>query len=167
MEIAFRHHAWATRARLDLCRALTPEQLELSPTGVYGGILDTLRHIVGADRWYLHGLNGQHGDIRAHRPDSLVEEATPLEDVVRVADQNATDWVRLLPSLHPNAEVVTERLEGGARRARVDVRLAQALYHGTDHRSQVDTILTVIGVPAPSASVWDFAVGEGLVILEP
>lgn len=119
MEVAFRHNAWATRAQLDLCRDLTPVQLEVSPPGVYGGILDTLRHLVGADRWYVHGLMGQPGDLWAHRPEALVEEAYPLDDVMLAADQNDEDWRRLLPTLDANTQVVTQRLEGGVRTARV------------------------------------------------
>jgi uncharacterized damage-inducible protein DinB len=44
------------------------------------------------------------------------------------------------------------------------IRLAQALHHGTDHRSQICTTLTTLGVEPPSIDVWDFGARDGRVI---
>jgi len=41
------------------------------------------------------------------------------------------------------------------------IRLAQALHHGTDHRSQICTALTTIGVEPPAIDVWDLAEAQG------
>jgi uncharacterized damage-inducible protein DinB len=46
---AFAHHNWATQRVIDACAALTPEQLATPAPGTYGSIIDTLRHLVGAD----------------------------------------------------------------------------------------------------------------------
>jgi uncharacterized damage-inducible protein DinB len=35
--------------------------------------------------------------------------------------------------------------------------LAQALHHGTDHRSQICTILTTLDVEPPELGLWDYA----------
>jgi uncharacterized damage-inducible protein DinB len=43
------------------------------------------------------------------------------------------------------------------------IRLAQALHHGTDHRSQICTALTTLGVEPPAIDVWDFGVQDGRV----
>ena len=53
---AFAHHVWATNRLIDACSELTAEQLETSLPGTYGSILDTMRHLVGSDAWYLHRL---------------------------------------------------------------------------------------------------------------
>jgi uncharacterized damage-inducible protein DinB len=45
-------------------------------------------------------------------------------------------------------------------RATVGVRLAPALLHGTDHRSQARTALTLAGDEPPQVDVW--AHGEGV-----
>jgi uncharacterized damage-inducible protein DinB len=44
------------------------------------------------------------------------------------------------------------------------IRLAQALHHGTDHRSQICTALTTLGVEPPSIDVWDFGERDGRVV---
>ena len=64
LDDAFAHHAWATTRLLDACEALAADQLASSVPGTFGSIIETLRHTVGADCWYLHRLTGE-----AHRPD--------------------------------------------------------------------------------------------------
>ncbi len=54
----------------------------------------------------------------------------------------------------------TQRLidedDGYATSATLGIRLAQALHHGTDHRSQICTALTAIAMEPPSIDVWDY-----------
>jgi uncharacterized damage-inducible protein DinB len=38
------------------------------------------------------------------------------------------------------------------------------LHHGTDHRSQVCTALTTLGVEPPAIDVWDYGVEAGRVV---
>ncbi|MGZ5354336.1 MAG: hypothetical protein ACXWDS_05485, partial [Actinomycetota bacterium] len=58
LEDAFAHHVWATLRLMDVCLALTPEQVETAAPGTYGSILDTMRHLVGADSSYLFVTSG-------------------------------------------------------------------------------------------------------------
>ena len=41
------------------------------------------------------------------------------------------------------------------------LRLAQVIQHGTDHRSQVCTALTNLGVTPPEIDVWSFGEATG------
>jgi uncharacterized damage-inducible protein DinB len=43
------------------------------------------------------------------------------------------------------------------------IRLAQVLHHGTDHRSQVCTALTTLGIEPPAIDVWDYGDSVGRV----
>lgn len=36
-----------------------------------------------------------------------------------------------------------------------------ALHHGTDHRSQICTVLTTLGVEPPEIDVWDYGMEKG------
>jgi uncharacterized damage-inducible protein DinB len=54
--------------------------------------------------------------------------------------------------------------EGYERDASIGIRLAQALNHGTDHRSQICTALTTLGVEPPGIDVWEFGMQTGRVI---
>jgi uncharacterized damage-inducible protein DinB len=46
----------------------------------------------------------------------------------------------------------------------VGIRLAQALHHGTDHRSQICTALSTLGVEPPAIDVWDFCEQDGRLV---
>src|SRR6202795_1524368 len=71
-------------------------------------------------------------------------------------------WSRLLAQ-NPDPDAITLELndDGFERRAATGIRFAQALHHGADHRSQVCTVLTSLGVEAPSIDVWDFGKQAG------
>ena len=58
-------------------------------------------------------------------------------------------------------KVVRHRDDGSTSSAPLGVRLAQVIHHGTDHRSQICTDLTAIGVTPPEIDVWDYADSEG------
>ncbi len=64
----------------------------------------------------------------------------------------------------PDAVLERHRDDGSQTDAPVSIRLAQALHHGTDHRSQICTALTTLGVEPPFIDVWDFGLLDGRVV---
>ena len=46
--------------------------------------------------------------------------------------------------------------------ATIGIRLAQVLHHGSDHRSQICTALTILGYPPPEFDVWAYGETVGL-----
>jgi uncharacterized damage-inducible protein DinB len=148
---AFGHHVWATIRVIDACLALPPEQLDTTVPGTYGSILETLRHLVGGDASYLWVLSG------GMRPE-IEAAAMGLGELRAAMEHNGPAWVALLEAdLDPEEPVVRHRDDGIDSHAPRSVRMAQALHHGTDHRSQVCTALTTLGVEPPAIDVWDFA----------
>ena len=63
----------------------------------------------------------------------------------------------LVGELDEKRIVVRRRDDGSESHAPMSIRLAQALHHGTDHRSQLCTALTFLGLEAPLIDVWDYA----------
>jgi uncharacterized damage-inducible protein DinB len=158
MADAFAHHVWATLRLIDTCQALTPEQLSTGVPGTYGSILDTLGHLVGADRWYLVTLTG--GWVEGVDDDGM--DLAQLRDAMAL---HAPAWSSVLDGdPDPDAILVRRRDDGSEIHAPVGVRLAQALHHGTDHRSQVCTALTALGVKPPDIDVWDHAFTDGRLV---
>ena len=148
---AFGHHVWATLQIIDACSGLTEEQLATTVPGTYGSILDTLRHTVGADVSYLALLSG--GAVEA-----IDEESLDLPAMRTAMEALGPVWTSLLAQdLDPEAMVVRHRDDGSESGAPLGVRLAQALHHGTDHRSQVCTALTSLGIEPPEIDVWAYA----------
>ena len=156
---AFAHHVWATLRLIDTCLALSPEQLETRVPGTYGSIIDTMRHLVGGDSWYMFDMTGD--------PARRIEaDQMDLRALRTAMERDGAAWVQLL-NKDPDPEVVLKEVDesdGYERDAPVGIRLAQALHHGTDHRSQICTVLTAIGVQPPSIDVWDFGVDTGLIV---
>ncbi len=152
---AFAHHVWATTRLIDVCMSLEPEQRQTAAPGTYGPILETMQHLVGADSWYLFDITG----------DPLLQIDTEPMDLggLRAAIQaDGEGWSALL-STDPDPDLVVTDVddEGLGRGAAMGIRLAQALNHGTDHRSQICTALTSLGVEPPSIDVWDFGYDTG------
>ena len=161
LEDAFAHHTWATLRLLDACLPLSAEQLETSVPGTYGSILATVRHLVGADSSYLFvATAGSVAEIDADHVD--------LPGLRAAMEGNGPAWSSFLAGgPDPDIVLVRHRNDGSEGHAPMGIRLAQALHHGTDHRSQVCTALTELGVEPPPIDVWDFARHEGRLVEVP
>jgi len=158
---AFGHHVWATLTLIDACRQLDSNQLSTAVPGTYGSILDTMRHTVGADSGYLSVLT-------RGRLARIDEDSMDLDRLRAVMVTNGPAWAALLDE-HPDpAEVLTRhRDDGAATGAPIGIRLAQAIHHGTDHRSQICTALTILGIEPPDIDVWRYAEVEGVLTETP
>jgi uncharacterized damage-inducible protein DinB len=158
---AFAHHAWATLRLFDACAPLTPEQLATVVRGTYGSVLDTARHIVGADASYLFTLTGG-------RVERIDEERMELPELRALMEGYGTAWSELLGAdLDPDTILVRHRDDGSSTSAPAGIRLAQALHHGSDHRSQICTALTTMGIEPPLIDVWDYGYDDGRVVDTP
>jgi uncharacterized damage-inducible protein DinB len=153
-EDAFRHNAWATVRLIDACAALTPEQLATDIPGTYGSIHRTLHHLVDSDTWYLSFFRD---GVIVQMDDELAE----LSELRAGIEANGELWLEVLADA-PDPDRQIEDLDGDTRYlAPVGVRLAQVVQHGTDHRSQVCTALTLLGVEPPDIAVWAYGDATG------
>jgi uncharacterized damage-inducible protein DinB len=154
LEDAFGHHVWATLRLIDACAALAEDQLATEVPGTYGSILATMRHLVGADCSYLFRLT----EGRIPRID---EEGLGLPELRAAMERNGPAWSQVVSGgLDAEKVIVARRDDGSETHAPVGLRIAQALHHGTDHRSQVCTALTTLGVIPPEIDVWDFGLAN-------
>ena len=158
---AFAHHVWATLRSIDSCLALSPDQLGTTVPGTYGSILETQRHLVGADASYLFVTSGGSSPL-------IDEDRMDLPELRAAMEGHGAAWSRLLAEdLDPDAILVRRRDDGSETHAPMGIRLAQALHHGTDHRSQICTALTTLGVEPPAIDVWDFSDHQGRIVEVP
>ena len=108
LEDAFGHHVWATLRLLDTCLALPPEQLGTGVPGTYGSILETARHLVGADATYLFVTGGERTPlIDADRMD-LAELRAQMES-------HAAAWSRILGGDLDRDAVLVRRRDDGSQ----------------------------------------------------
>ncbi len=163
MQTALDHHVWANSVLLDVCDTLDPGQLSQPVPAIYGNILDTMRHLIGADQSYLNVLT--QGAVTPRRLD---QSTLDLTDLRRLAAVHTGAWSTLIASApDTDADLASSASEGGTVHATIGVRLAQAIHHGTDHRSQICTALTILGVEPPDIDVWAYGESAGLGFHDP
>jgi uncharacterized damage-inducible protein DinB len=156
LDDAFRHHLWATEVLINACSGLTTPQLNAPCLGTYGSILDTLRHTVQSDRWYVTRF-----DVGKHLPRIEDDAQMTFAEMRMVMSANGEAWLSLLGGdLDPDLEMVSQS-DGTEFHTPVGVRIAQVFHHGTDHRSQICTALTNIGLEPPQIDVWAYAEANG------
>jgi uncharacterized damage-inducible protein DinB len=161
MRDAFDHNTWATLQVIDVCLTLTPEQLETSLPGTYGSILDTMRHLVAAEANYLFVCSGEGAPIED-------EDRMDMEELRAAIEGFGPTWSALLArDPDPDTVLVRHRDDGSETSAPLSIRLAQVVHHGTDHRSQICTALTSLGIEPPSIDVWAFGEADGRVVEAP
>jgi uncharacterized damage-inducible protein DinB len=158
LEDAFAHHVWATLRVIDACVPLDTDKLGTAVSGTYGSILETVRHTVGADSSYLFVTSGERIPL-------IDEDHMALPELRVAMEGNGAAWTQLLAQdLDPDTVLERHRDDGSETHAPISIRLAQALHHGTDHRSQICTALTTLGMEPPAIDVWDFGLQDGRVV---
>lgn len=155
---AFAHDNWATLRLIDACLALDDKQLATNVPGTFGSIIATMRHLVGADRSYLELLSDA---VTAITDDE--EETMDPAALRTVMEEDGPAWQKLLAEdLDPDRMIVRHRDDGSTSGAPLGVRLTQVIHHGTDHRSQICTALTTLGIVPPEVDVWAWAWDKGV-----
>ena len=156
------HDVWASAKLIERCRKLTPEQLELTTPGVYGTIRATLQHIVSADEGYLVRLTGK---VLHETPFRGNDPATP-DDIATHFGHVKAAVARLFAGPQLDAErVLTDTPLRPPEAPRIEMATwapaNQLIYHGVDHRSQIDTILSTHGLETLDLQIWPYAMELG------
>lgn len=153
----FEHNNWANLRIIEVCSQLSDEQLDAEPqSATQGSIRSTLLHLAGAQWGYLRILT------------------MPLE---KRQERATVQFADLLKSLKDSGEKLLElaRDESKLPTARIQTRdgylvepwviMVQIINHATEHREQIKSMLSALGITAPSIDGWDY--GEAANALVP
>lgn len=144
----FEHNRWANEQVLQACRDLTGEQLATKVEGTYGGLGDTLAHLVSGETFYVELLTDWSPADHWRRGD-------PFPGIEPLLARSRDTGARLLAaaeSIPPDQPI--ERDPGEWIPA--SVILVQAIDHGREHRTHAATILTQLGIEPPPMDGWQF-----------
>jgi uncharacterized damage-inducible protein DinB len=146
----YKHNLWANLGLLDACAQLTDEQLHTSAPGTYGPICDTLVHLFRAEDSYLARLTGR-------QPEDLlrVGDFLGIESLREHAHRSGEGLIAVAGTVVPT-DIVRGTYRGEPYELPVMVLLMQSIHHATDHRSQIATILSQLGIEPPDLSVWAY-----------
>jgi uncharacterized damage-inducible protein DinB len=141
----FGHNRWANERLLEACRDLTAEQLATGVAGTYGALGETLQHIASGETFYVELLTDWEPQVHWHRGDPFPGIEPLLE---RVRDTGAR-LQAVAESIAPD-----QPIDRGDAMIPASVILVQAINHATEHRVQVATILTQLGIEPPPMDGW-------------
>jgi uncharacterized damage-inducible protein DinB len=147
------HNHWANQQILATCLLLSPEQLDTQPqNSAYGTIRQTLVHLTSSQRGYL-ALLTLPLSARPHGPVPYEEVAESLrasgEGLIRLAQELAS--APLQPRLQTRDGFSVEPW----------VVILQVINHATEHREQIKSMLTSLGITPPSVDGWDYGEASG------
>ena len=150
----FEHNHWANLLILDACTRLTEAQLDAAPrSATKGTIRVTLAHMASSQQGYLRLLTGIE-------PPFTWETPPPLE---KLRESLTLSGERFLEVARDEAH----RVPAGLRRTRDNflvepwVPIVQAINHATEHREQISSMLTDLGITPPEMDGWAFADAMG------
>lgn len=152
----FEHNNWANSQIIRACSALTDEQLDTTPqSATRGSIRRTLLHLVGSQVGYLSLLTLAPEARPTTRPAfGELEEAarTSGEGLLALARDEASDPMRTQCQT-TNGYLVAPW-----------VVMLQAINHATEHREQIKSMLSSLGVTPPDIDGWTFGQATGTLI---
>ncbi len=144
----FEHNNWANLQIIQACSALSDEQLDAEPqSATKGSIRSTLLHLVTSQRGYLSLLT-LPVEARLNPPLAFAE----LQESARRSGEGLLALVRDELDKLPTTRLQT--------RDGYDVEpwvvLVQVINHATEHREQIKSMLSALGVTPPDLDGWSY-----------
>jgi len=158
----FKHNTMMNERLVDACQGLSPEQLGSTVTGTYGTIGATLVHVANAQVGYAARILGTE-----HPPPGRLDE-DPFPGFDALTERFAVGDANLELAATHAGEDREVQVRGddppGTWRMPASLILIQAVNHGTEHRSQIATILTQLGIQPPEMDGWTYFLDGGHMI---
>ena len=146
----FSHNVWANLALLNICAKLTDEQLDSTLNGTFGSIRETFRHIARAERSYFSRVST--GKLYSDSKDAPPMTIAEIGESLRLSGESFVEWAPKVGA----KETVSIDWDGELRDVPKTILLTQAINHATEHRSQIMTILTQLGIQPPDLDAWTY-----------
>jgi uncharacterized damage-inducible protein DinB len=156
LEKIFEHNNWANLQIIQVCLALSDEQLDAEPqSAMKGSIRLTLQHLVAAQHSYLRTLT---------LPLELRREAFTVEfNELQESLQKSGDG--LLALARGEQKPLTPQLQTrDGHLADPWVLMVQIINHATEHREQIKNMLSSLGVTPPDIDGWDYGIATNALI---
>jgi uncharacterized damage-inducible protein DinB len=145
-----RYNNWANQQVLLTCQKLSDSQLAATMVGAYGTIRDTLEHILRSEAGYAGLLTGSRP-----QPPFKWEDRPGPNEMAAYADQVAQALLEAAYRLGPTDRVYQE-WQGKKIGYEALAVFIQIINHGIEHRTNITTILSNAGQPAPEPDGWGY-----------
>jgi uncharacterized damage-inducible protein DinB len=147
----FEHNLWANLQILEACSNLTEEQLDEEPhSATKGTIRTTLVHLAEAEQGYLADLSGVKSLFD-------FEKAMPSFEVLRQSLTESGEGFLALARDPSNERLGQPVHTEDGYIIEPWTLLLQSINHATEHREQIKSMLTALGVKPPRIDGWIYA----------
>lgn len=143
----FEHNNWANEKIVQACAALTDDQLDAPPqSATEGTIRNTLLHLVSAQYGYLRLLTLPVEERRERVTVEFADIAKSIKD----------SGEKLLELARDESKLPADRLQTRDEHwVEPWVIMVQIINHATEHREQIKSMLTALGITPPDIDGWD------------
>ena len=148
----YEHHKWSNLTLIDFCATLDDAALNLTAPGTFGGVRETLVHIIANEEHYLVEMFPDSGFTQTIHQRGDFQGFPALR---AAAERTADEYIRLAQTLPNDARWQVE-YEGKLETVDPAIPLIQVIHHGTEHRSQIRTILSTHGIAPPDIDGWTY-----------
>jgi uncharacterized damage-inducible protein DinB len=145
-----RYNNWANAQIFAVCLKLSADQLAATVPGTYGSIHRTLGHLIAAEADYIGRLTGGRFE-----PPFRWEDEPALPAIAAFAGQVADALLAVIQRVPPT-QIVHEEENGFTMDYMARALFIQVLNHGIEHRTNVTTILSGLGLTTPEVDGWGY-----------
>ncbi len=158
LEKLFEHNNWANLQIIQACYSLNDEQLDAEPkSATMGSIRKTLTHLVASQQGYLRLLT---------LPLEERLERVPAPSFAKLKDLASSSGEALLALARDEASMPVKGQLQTRDGYLVDpwVIMAQVINHATEHREQIKSMLSALGVTPPEIDGWSYGEATGALV---
>jgi uncharacterized damage-inducible protein DinB len=145
-----RYNNWANAQVVAACLQLTSDQLAATTPGAYGSIHETLGHLISAEADYVGRITG-----RGPQPPFRWEDGPSVAQLAAFAEQVAAALLDVAEHTPPT-QLVHEEEEGEFIDYQARHLFIQTINHGIEHRTNITTTLSGLGLAAPEVDGWAY-----------
>ena len=148
LEKLFEHNNWANLQIIRACSVLSDEQLDAQPqSATLGSIRLTLSHLAASQQGYLSLLT-----LPVEERQFIPPEFAELQESVRISGEGLLSLARDESSRSLKNQLQTR----DGYYVEPWVIMLQAINHATEHREQICSMLTALGVTPPDLDGWAY-----------
>ncbi|HZD11314.1 MAG TPA: DinB family protein [Candidatus Binatia bacterium] len=156
LERLFEHNNWANAKIVEACAALSDEQLDAEPrSATKGSIRATLLHLVASQQGYLSLLTSTANDRLDARP-----SYDQLQEVARRSGEELLALARGESSRSLQEQLQTR----DGYFVEPWVVMVQVINHATEHREQINSMLSALGVTPLELDGWSYGEAAGALV---
>ena len=145
----FEHNNWANLQTLQVCSSLSNEQLDAEPrSATKGSIRRTLEHLVNSQQGYLSLLTGTKPRFKWKSFPGFTE----LQESASISGEGLLTLAK-----DESGKLLNTRLQtDDGYTVEPWVVLLQVINHATEHREQINSMLSALGVTPPELDGWAY-----------